>query len=58
MRLIKVTPTSSRPMNYWCKSCDSWSPEAETFADLDGSPFEAYYCAKCSEALKAQEAAQ
>lgn len=31
-----------------CCACETWHPAANLLADLDGTPFVAYYCTPCS----------
>ena len=57
MRLQEVT---GRPFIVFCLRCDKkqWAGDVDgqtpVFADLNGEPFKAYYCAEC--AGKLQEA--
>ena len=37
-----------------CCKCGTFNPGPETFADLDDTPFESYYCAACAEEAKEQ----
>ena len=58
MRLGKVT---GRPFIVFCLKCgeklyggdvDSESPKYPVYADLDGEPFKAYYCAQCAKEVQ------
>lgn len=31
-----------------CIKCGNWTPAWDAFADLEGKPFEDYYCPKCA----------
>ena len=54
--LVEVT---GRPFIVFCLNCDTklWAGDVEApkgthypvFADLNGEPFKAYYCAQCAE---------
>lgn len=60
MKLIPVTPayasTHMRCVGANHPPLTRWVPQREMFADLDGEPFRAYYCAPCAaEAQKTQE---
>lgn len=57
MRLIRVNPI--RENSLYCCKCKTYSPSRSTFADLEGTPFQSYYCDLCvvgdPELLKAVE---
>jgi hypothetical protein len=44
MRLIPVDTEASIPTNLRCSVCGLWRNSGELYADLDGTPFQAYYC--------------
>jgi len=44
MRLIPVDTETSIPANLRCLDCGARRNSGELYADLDGKPFEAYYC--------------
>jgi len=44
MRLIPVDTETSIPTRLRCASCGHWFNSGELYADLDGTPFQAYYC--------------
>jgi len=45
MRLTRVNP--HRDCQCLCQKCGQWKPCSNSFADLDGEPFVAYYCLAC-----------
>lgn len=53
MNLKPINP-APRPGLYklLCCKCGQWTDGAETFADLDGEPFQAFYCAICATDLR------
>lgn len=44
MRLIPVDTETSISTNLRCAICGEWRNSGELYADLDGTPFQAYYC--------------
>jgi len=55
MNLQPVTP-STPAFPFVCKGCNQRHQSghvevARTYADLDGKPFEAYYCERCAEEI-------
>lgn len=44
MRLIPVDTETSIPTKLRCAFCGHWFNSGELYADLDGTPFQAYYC--------------
>lgn len=44
MRLIPVDTETSIPTMLMCADCHAWRNSGELYADLDGTPFQAYYC--------------
>jgi hypothetical protein len=44
MRLIPVDSNVSIPTCLRCSDCGEWRNSGELYADLDGAPFQAYYC--------------
>ena len=44
MRLIPVDTEVSIPTKLRCSVCGAWRNSGELYADLDGTPFQAYYC--------------
>lgn len=45
MDLQPVRDTHGQMVN--CAGCNSWVLLTDTYADLDGLAFEAYYCRQC-----------
>jgi hypothetical protein len=45
MILVRVNPHRSNSL--FCCSCKNWKESKYTFADLEGVPFESYYCDDC-----------
>lgn len=38
-----------------CIFCKHWSNLSDSFADLEGEPFKAYYCANCAKKLRSKK---
>ena len=47
LRPVKF-PAHHAGMRILCIRCSKWAPVAEISADLDGIPFQSYYCAGCA----------
>ena len=47
---MNLQPVGSTYANYSirCCKCDTYNPGPEMLADLDGTPFESYYCSNCA----------
>ena len=53
MKLKKAFPNGK--FEATCKKCNKrMTADEPKFADLEGEPFNAYYCSKCAEELKAE----
>ena len=56
---MRIKPTNLvPPFTYICTECRrsrEAKPGHPVYADLDGKPFEAYYCASCYEKMTAEK---
>ena len=54
MRLVRVRPSGSSGSLPIVPCCECGEFTRKPYADLDGKPFESYYCDKCAERIAAR----
>lgn len=52
LRPVNVNPYNTQRV--LCSQCGKWSPDRDTYADIEGEPFKAYWCSACIVALPTQ----
>ena len=56
MKLVQIYPIKAPFFTYKCKGCGfNKTADYGHMADLDGDPFDSYYCPACSDKIKKRD---